>query len=72
MSAPPSTLQQLQTAQANLLAQLASITANPKPNYSLDGQSVSWMEYQKFLLDMQQELNRQIQIAGGVLELQTQ
>ena len=32
----------LDTAIANVKADLAALTANPKPNYSIDGQSYSW------------------------------
>lgn len=31
------------------LTRLAETLANPKPSYSIDGQSVSWTEYQKML-----------------------
>ncbi|HEX4132478.1 MAG TPA: hypothetical protein VHZ24_20775 [Pirellulales bacterium] len=35
-------LQNLITARDNIAANLAAITANPKPSYSIDGQRVSW------------------------------
>ena len=38
----PSYLENLQTAREQIAANLATITAEPKPNYSIDGQSVSW------------------------------
>jgi len=38
----PSYLENLQTARDQIAANLAAITAEPKPNYSIDGQSVSW------------------------------
>ncbi|VTR93212.1 unnamed protein product [Gemmata massiliana] len=38
-------LQNLQATYANICAQLAEITANPKPTYSTDGRSVSWGEH---------------------------
>jgi hypothetical protein len=40
----------LATAKANLAANLASITANPKPSYSVDGKAYSWTEYMTALL----------------------
>jgi hypothetical protein len=40
----PSDLEQLQTIRANLLARLAEMTASPKPNYSLDGESYAWAD----------------------------
>ncbi|MCX7425366.1 MAG: hypothetical protein NTW96_07035 [Planctomycetia bacterium] len=41
----PSDLEQLQTIRSQALAILADVTANPKPSYSLDGQTVSWGDY---------------------------
>ena len=44
----------LRTSLANLQANFESITADPKPSYSLGGlgsESVSWGDYQRFLLD---------------------
>jgi hypothetical protein len=37
--------QSLDTAIANVSATIASITASPKPSYSVDGEQVSWGEY---------------------------
>jgi hypothetical protein len=39
------------TIKSNALATLAEITASPKPSYNIDGQSVSWTEYQKMLME---------------------
>lgn len=36
---------ELQTALESLVSAFKDLCANPKPNYSLDGQSVSWGEY---------------------------
>jgi hypothetical protein len=41
----PSDQQQLETIKSQTLAILADITANPKPSYNIDGQSISWTEY---------------------------
>ncbi len=35
-------LENLQTAREQVAANLVTITANPKPNYTIDGQTVSW------------------------------
>ena len=35
-------LDDLLAARDNIAANLAAMTANPKPNYSVDGQSLSW------------------------------
>jgi len=36
----------------NALARLEEILASPKPSYTIEGQSVSWTEYQKMLVDI--------------------
>jgi hypothetical protein len=41
----PSDLEHLRTIRSQTLALIAELTANPKPTYFLDGQSVSWNEY---------------------------
>lgn len=61
----------LQLAYQNCALQLASITGAPKPTYSIDGETVSWTEYKAQLVKDLKDLNEQIQIAGGVFELQT-
>ncbi len=48
------------TARDNFAAKLAEVSASPKPTYSIDGQSVSWTEYYKFLSEQVQSLNGQI------------
>lgn len=55
----------LQTALFNVNSQIAAITASPKPNYSINGQSVSWGDFLKQLLDAQQDINQKIVIAIG-------
>lgn len=41
----PSDLEQLQAIRSQTLALIAELTANPKPTYYLDGQTVSWNAY---------------------------
>jgi len=41
----PSDLEQIRTIKSQALAVMADVTANPKPSYSIDGQSVSWSDY---------------------------
>lgn len=53
-------LENLATARDNFAAKLAEISASPKPSYSIDGQSVSWTEYYKFLSDQVDKVNEQI------------
>ena len=38
-------LEQLRMIHSQTLALVAEITANPKPSYALDGQSISWGDY---------------------------
>jgi len=47
----PTDLTQVQTIKTQTLALIAEITLNPKPDYSIDGQSVSWGAYLKQLQD---------------------
>ena len=37
--------EQLQLIRQQTLAQLIDLRANPKPTYTIDGQTVSWSEY---------------------------
>lgn len=67
----PTDLQNLATAKSNLISTLASITANPQPSYSLDGESVSWADYQRMLTDQIKAINELIAIEGSPYELRT-
>lgn len=60
-----SNLTLLQTALANVSQQLVNMTANPKPNYNIDGQQVSWADLLKTLLDSQKTLQEAISNAEG-------
>ena len=42
-------MEQIRIIRAQTLAILQSVTQNPKPTYTLDGQSVSWESYLKQL-----------------------
>lgn len=44
-------LENLQTSQSNLAKKIAEVTANPKPNYSVDGQSVSHADFLRMLME---------------------
>ena len=50
---------------------LAEISANRKPSYSIDGQSVSWTEYQRFLVDQIKALQELEQTSAGPFEVRT-
>lgn len=45
----PSDLEQIQTIKTQTLAIIAELTANPKPSYYIDGQTVSWNDYLRSL-----------------------
>lgn len=50
----------LTTARDNLAARIKDLTAQPKPNYSIDGQTVSWGDYLRQLLASQKEIEAAI------------
>lgn len=47
----PSDAEQLATIKSQALSLIATITAEPKPTYSVDGQSVDWADYLRRLQD---------------------
>ena len=53
-------LDDLTTARDNLAARIKDLTAQPKPNYSIDGQTVSWGDYLRQLLASQKEIEAAI------------
>jgi hypothetical protein len=44
----------------NILARLEEITSQPKPNYSIDGQQISWQSYFDSLMANLERINTQI------------
>lgn len=62
----------LQTTKSQLITTLADLTLNPKINYSLDGQSISWLDYQRFILEQIKVINYLIQVESGPFQLETQ
>jgi len=58
-------LSYLKTTRANYAKNLAEVSAQKKPTYSIAGRSVSWVEYAKFLREEIRELDLQIAAAGG-------
>jgi hypothetical protein len=50
-------LTNLTTSRDNLAIRLAEISANPKPTYSVNGQSFSHVEFQRYLLDAIKEID---------------
>lgn len=59
----PSNAEQLSAIKSNILATLAEITnpATRKISYSVDGQSVSWTEYQRLLMEQLRSVNELLQ-----------
>lgn len=54
-----------------IAARLVEITAQPKPSYSVDGESYSWSEYFQALANQLKGLNELIQQADGPWEFRT-
>lgn len=64
-------LQNLTTIRSNLLSKLATISADPKPSYNIDGQSVDYNAYYAALWGQLEQVNKQISTAGGPFEVET-
>ncbi len=64
-----SDIDNLKSLRSNYIQQLLdlSTSANRKLSYSIDGQSVSWTEYQKFLTEQLALVNAQIQALAPYL-----
>ena len=62
----------LETALTNIRALIKEITAAPKPNYSVDGQSVKWGDYLTQLLKAERQLVDAVQSEDGPFEERTQ
>jgi len=60
----PTVLDNLRQAYENLTAKYAEATANPKPSYSIDGQSVSHESFLRSLLDQIEKLREQLRANG--------
>lgn len=50
----------LETIRTQLLERIKEVTAAPKPNYSIDGQQVSWQSYLDSLFKQLDQVNAQI------------
>ncbi len=64
-------LASLTTARDNLAAELATESANPRPNYGAAGRSFSWSEYRAGLVAQIADLNQQVINAQGAVEIST-
>ncbi len=55
-------LDQLATIKANTLAQMAEVSAEKKPSYSVDGQSFNWQQYMEYLQRRVEWCNQQMAV----------
>jgi hypothetical protein len=60
--------QNISQAISNVAANLAAMTANPRPNYSIDGQSVSWADLYRMYTDQMMKLLEIQQALDGPFE----
>lgn len=58
-------LENLTTARDNICARLAEVTASARPNYSIDGETVSHADYIDMLNRQLETVNKQIQAMGS-------
>lgn len=58
----------LRTAYDQIIEKILEVTANPKPDYSVDGQSVSWSAYYSMLMRLRQDLREALLQAEGPFE----
>ena len=65
-------LTDLITARENLASELATESANPRPNYSVGGRSIPWSAYRAELIDQLERLRAEIIKERGAVEIQTQ
>jgi hypothetical protein len=50
----------ISTIKTQALANISTITASPKPTYTIDGQTVSWNDYLKLLQQTVEWCNKQL------------
>lgn len=62
----------LQSAYDNYAALLKQVTAaGPKTTYSIDGKSVDWLGYQRFIIESMKTLKQEIISAQGPFEIRS-
>lgn len=59
----------LATIQSNILATLATESANPKPSYNINGQSVDWNGYRAALMQQLKDLQAMRPMVDGPWEV---
>lgn len=60
------------TIKANALANLASITASPKPSYAVEGRTINWTEYHRELQALVKWCDEQAAADEGPYEIVSQ
>lgn len=63
MDGTPTRLENLIAARDGFTARLAEVATDCKPSYSIDGQSVNWVQYYRFLSEQIDKLDSQIAAA---------
>lgn len=56
-------LENLKAARDGFTAKLAEVSTDCKPSYNIDGQSVNWVQYYRFLSDQIDKLDARIAAA---------
>lgn len=64
-------LENIAAAINNIAAKIAEVSANPKPNYSLDGESYSWADYLKMLTEQITELRQAQAVLSSPYEIRS-
>ena len=64
-------LDNLKTTRNQIAANLVKMTADPRPNYSIDGKSVSWDQLFNSYMSQLEKLDEAIARAGGPIMKQT-
>lgn len=64
-------LSDLQTGLDNIDRLIARITANPQPNYTIDGVSYNFGDYLQMLITNRAALRQAVQTEGGQYEVVT-
>ncbi len=67
----PTFLENLITSRDNLATELATESANPRPDYSVDGRSFPWSAYRRMLKEDIDDLQKQIFALEGDTEIRT-
>ncbi len=54
-----------------MVDRILDVTANPKPNYAVDGENYEWSEYLAMLISQQKALEEARQRADGPFEVRS-